>query len=96
VLGCGVRLSVGNKGAWRDNVFVEWVCPSIKYEEVYVKAYESVSHAGVPSATPSNCITGNGPIRAWRIYAGLGKLCDAVYEQIGSMKIINCSAPHRL
>src|ERR1700754_1583120 len=33
------------KGAWRDNVFVERIWRSIKYEEVDLKAYESVSHA---------------------------------------------------
>ena len=33
------------KGAWRDNVFVERIWRSIKYEEVNLKAYESVSHA---------------------------------------------------
>jgi putative transposase len=33
------------KGAWRDNVFVERVWRSVKYEEVYLKAYDSVSHA---------------------------------------------------
>ncbi|WP_415872951.1 IS3 family transposase [Burkholderia ubonensis] len=45
VLGRQVRLSMDGKGAWRDNVFVERVWRSIKYEEVYLKAYESVSHA---------------------------------------------------
>nr|WP_155803337.1 IS3 family transposase [Bordetella sp. FB-8] len=45
VLGRGIRLSMDGKGAWRDNVFVERVWRSIKYEEVYLKAYESVSHA---------------------------------------------------
>ncbi len=40
-----VRLSMDGKGAWRDNVFVKRVWRSIKYEEVYLKAYESVSHA---------------------------------------------------
>ena len=33
------------KGAWRDNVFVERLWRSIKYEEVYLRAYESVSEA---------------------------------------------------
>ncbi len=33
------------KGCWRDNVFVERLWKSIKYEEVYLRAYESVSHA---------------------------------------------------
>ena len=33
------------KGCWRDNVFVERLWRSIKYEEVYLHAYESVSAA---------------------------------------------------
>jgi putative transposase len=33
------------KGRWRDNVFVERVWKSIKYEEVYLHAYESVQQA---------------------------------------------------
>ena len=45
VLRRGLRLSMDGKGAWRDNVFVERVWRSVKYEEVYLKAYESVGHA---------------------------------------------------
>jgi len=45
VLSRGIRLSMDGKGAWRDNVFVERVWRSVKYEEVYLKAYESVGHA---------------------------------------------------
>ena len=33
------------RGAWRDNVFVERLWRSVKYEEVYLKAYDSVSEA---------------------------------------------------
>ena len=33
------------KGAWRDNVFVERLWRTIKYEEVYLRAYASVSEA---------------------------------------------------
>jgi putative transposase len=33
------------KGAWRDNVFVERLWRTVKYEEVYLKAYETVSEA---------------------------------------------------
>jgi putative transposase len=33
------------KGAWRDNIFVERLWRSVKYEEVYLKAYQSVSEA---------------------------------------------------
>jgi len=38
VLGRQVRLSMDGKGAWRDNVFVERVWRSIKYEEVYAES----------------------------------------------------------
>ena len=33
------------KGAWRDNVFVERLWRSVKYEEVYLNAYESMKEA---------------------------------------------------
>jgi len=41
----GIRVSMDGKGSWRDNVFVERLWRSIKYEEVYLKAYASVSEA---------------------------------------------------
>ena len=34
-----------DKGAWRDNVFVERLWRSVKYEEVYLNAYESLTEA---------------------------------------------------
>jgi putative transposase len=40
-----IRISMDGKGCWRDNVFVERLWRTIKYDEVYLKAYESVSHA---------------------------------------------------
>ena len=45
VLPKGCRLSMDGRGAWRDNVFVERVWRSVKYERVYLKAYDSVSAA---------------------------------------------------
>jgi putative transposase len=41
----GIKISMDGKGRWRDNVFVERVWRSIKYEEVYLHAYASVSEA---------------------------------------------------
>ena len=41
----GIAISMDGKGAWRDNVFVERLWRTIKYDEVYLKAYESVGHA---------------------------------------------------
>ena len=45
VLEAGCRLSMDGRGAWRDNVFVERLWRSVKYERVYLKAYDSVSAA---------------------------------------------------
>ena len=41
----GIAISMDGRGQWRDNVFVERLWRSVKYEEVYLKAYESVSAA---------------------------------------------------
>ena len=41
----GIAISMDGKGAWRDNVFVERLWRSVKYEEVYLRAYQSVSEA---------------------------------------------------
>jgi putative transposase len=41
----GIRLSMDGQGCWRDNVFVERLWKSVKYEEVYLRAYASVSEA---------------------------------------------------
>jgi putative transposase len=40
-----IAISMDGKGCWRDNVFVERLGKSIKYEEVYLHAYETVSAA---------------------------------------------------
>jgi putative transposase len=43
----GIRISMDGRGRWRDNVFVERVWKSIKYEEVYLHAYETVHEARI-------------------------------------------------
>ena len=41
----GIRISMDGKGCWRDNVFVERLWRTVKYEEVYLKAYDTISVA---------------------------------------------------
>jgi len=41
----GIAISMDGRGSWRDNVFVERLWRSVKYEEVYLRAYETVSEA---------------------------------------------------
>jgi len=43
--GRNIRISMDGKGSWRDNVFVERLWRTVKYEEVYLKAYDSVRDA---------------------------------------------------
>ncbi len=40
-----ISISMDGRGAWRDNVFVERLWRSVKYEEVYLRAYDSVGEA---------------------------------------------------
>jgi putative transposase len=56
----GIAISMDGKGAWRDNVFVEQLWRSVKYEEVYLRAYDTASEARVHRALPrllQSCIT---------------------------------------
>jgi len=41
----GIQISMDGKGRWMDNVFIERLWRSLKYEEVYLKAYDTVAHA---------------------------------------------------
>ena len=41
----GAKLSMDGKEAWRDNVFVERLWRTVKYECVYLKAHDTVSEA---------------------------------------------------
>ena len=45
LLKAGIAISMDGKGAWRDNVFIERLWRSVKYEEVYLRAYISVGEA---------------------------------------------------
>lgn len=41
----GIRISMDGRGCWRDNIFVERLWRTLKYEEVYLHAYDAVSSA---------------------------------------------------
>jgi putative transposase len=41
----GVAISMDGRGRWMDNVFIERLWRSVKYEEVYLKAYETIPEA---------------------------------------------------
>ena len=77
--GADIAISMDGKGRWVDNVFVERLWRSVKYEEVYLHAYEGVAAARA------------GLGRYFRFYnaerrhQGLGRRTpDAVYAGSGS------------
>ena len=41
----GIQISMDGRGRWIDNVFIERLWKSVKYEEVYLHGYESVAEA---------------------------------------------------
>lgn len=74
VLDHGAELSMDGKGAWRDNVFIERFWRTVKYEEVYLRAYTSVSDARVHLTRYMEFYNGRRP------HSSLGdKTPDAVY-----------------
>ena len=60
----GIQISMDGKGSWKDNVFVERLWKSVKYEEVYLRAYESVPEARPDSGGTSSFTMGR-PHSTW-------------------------------
>ena len=58
----GIQISMDGKGSWRDNVFVERLWKSLKYEEVYLHAYDSVGEARKAFSAISHFTTSVGRI----------------------------------
>jgi putative transposase len=56
-----IAISMDGKGAWRDNVFVERLWRSVKYEEVYLHAYNSVREARASIGRYLNFYNGGRP-----------------------------------
>jgi putative transposase len=70
----GIAISMDGRGQWRDNVFVERLWKSVKYEEVYLKAYETVSAARAGIARYFDFYNARRPHSAHR-----GRTPDMVY-----------------
>jgi putative transposase len=83
----GIRISMDGRGRWMDNVFIERLWRSIKYEEVYLKSYADGREARVGIASwiafynhrrPHQALRDSTPMAVWR--AG-------VTAPIGSMTV---------
>ena len=47
LIGAGLRISMDGRGRWMDNVFIERVWRSLKYEDIYLKGYADGREARV-------------------------------------------------
>jgi putative transposase len=72
----GIRISMDGRGAWRDNVFVERLWRSVKYEEVYLYAYDTVADARAGLARYFQFYNSRGPHSSLA-----GQTPDQVYFQ---------------
>lgn len=70
----GIQISMDGRGQWRDNVFVERLWKSVKYEDVYLKAYETVSAVRAGIAAYLDFYNARRPHRAHG-----GRTPDVVY-----------------
>ena len=77
LLGLGMRISMDGRGRWMDNVFIERLWRSVKYEEIYLR-----EHATIPGL-----VGGLGSwferYNHWRPHAALGNLTPAVVHAGG-------------
>ena len=71
----GIRISMDGRGRWIDNVFIERLWRSLKYEEVYLKGYGDGREARAGIATwigfyngrrPHQALAGRTPMAVWR------------------------------
>lgn len=83
----GIAISMDGKGRWRDNVFVERLWRSLKYENVYLHAYETVAaaRAGIANyleffntARPHSSLGGKTPDTAYYVLNALQKLHNEI------------------
>ena len=90
----GIQISMDGAGCWRDNVFVERLWKSIKYELVYLHAYETVSDAQqgleryptfyLHQTPPHRALDGKTPEESY---------CDILTTRLTAAQSAYCEAP---
>ena len=76
-----IAISMDGKGCWRDNVFIERFWKTLKYQEVYLRAYDTVSEARASIARYITFYNSRRPHRAHK-----GRTPDAAYFAALPMK----------
>ena len=77
--GAGIRISMDGRGRWIDNVFIERLWRSLKYEDIYLKGYADgrEARAGIGEwlafynhRRPHQALANRTPMTVWRDSAG--------------------------
>ena len=77
----GVAISMDGKGRWMDNVFIERLWRTVKYEEIYLRAYDTVTEASAGIGWYLDFYN------ARRTHQALGRLTpDEVYFQSNGLR----------
>jgi putative transposase len=64
---CGIAISMDGRGRAPDNLFVERLWRTVKWEEVYLNAYQSIPHGRKRLEAYFPFATGSGPTSRWAI-----------------------------
>jgi putative transposase len=94
-----IAISMDGQGAWRDNVFVERIWRSVKYEEVYLRAYDSVAEARASigryldfynGKRPHSSLDARTPDRAYLDHLQGNRLNRLCNEQSDEVAVVPC------
>jgi putative transposase len=107
LIGAGVRISMDGRGRWMDNVFIERLWRSLKYEDVYLKGYADGREAKTGIASwiafyntqrPHMALGHRPPMAVWRagITGGLdGRAVDMTLRLDNAGALPTCPQPQQ-
>jgi Integrase core domain len=94
LVAAGIRISMDGRGRWMDNVFIERLWRSLKYEDVYLKGYAREARAGIGSwiafyngRRPRQALDDRPPMAVWR--AGVtGPICPNAVDMMDNVRAL--------
>jgi putative transposase len=106
LLAAGIRISMDGRGRWMDNVFIERLWRSLKYEDVYLKGYADgrEARAGIAAwvafyntSRPHQALGGEVPMAVWRAgtSGALDKAVDMTLRLDNAAALPTCPQPQQ-
>ena len=76
----GIQISMGGRGRWMDNVFIERLWRSLKYEDIYLKGYADGREARLGIAAWIAFYNNQRPHQALGYATPMAVWCDGVVD----------------